>query len=130
MIVVDTDVLIDALQGRPSASAFVKDLLRSRRIATTAISRVELGAAASGSSERKQVEDLLAAIPVLPLDGEAASLAAEQGASLRRAGTSIPMADLAIGGICLSLDVPLLTRNRRHFERIEGLRLADLPVEE
>jgi predicted nucleic acid-binding protein len=36
---------------------------------------------------------------------------------------------LAIAGICLSLDLPLLTRNRRHFERIERLRLEPLGKE-
>lgn len=65
----------------------------------------------------------------LPLDAEAATLAVRAGASLRVSGATIPMADLAIGGICLSLGVPLLTRNRRHFDRIEGLRLVELPNE-
>ncbi|MEX2529018.1 MAG: type II toxin-antitoxin system VapC family toxin [Gemmatimonadota bacterium] len=38
-------------------------------------------------------------------------------------GSPLPMADLAIAGICLELGASLLTRNRRHFERIEALRL-------
>ena len=44
---------------------------------------------------------------------------------LRRQRDPIPMADLAIAGICLELGASLLTRNRRHFERIEGLRLEE-----
>lgn len=124
MIVADTDVLIDALQGLPGLTDLVEDLLRGRRLATTAITRIELGVGAGSPSERDGVEALLASVPVLPLDAEAAAVASRVGASLRSAGSGIPMADLAIGGICLALDVPLLTRNRRHFERIEGLRLA------
>jgi predicted nucleic acid-binding protein len=33
------------------------------------------------------------------------------------------MADSLIAGIALVNDLSLLTRNRKHFERIEGLRL-------
>jgi tRNA(fMet)-specific endonuclease VapC len=127
LIVADTDVLIDALQGVTGIADLVEDLLRGRRLATTAITRVELGVGAANPGERRQVAALLASVPVLPLDAQAAERAAEVGAILRSSGRGIPMADLSIGGICLSLDVPLLTRNRTHFERIDGLRLAELP---
>lgn len=128
MIVADTDVLIDALEGRPAAVAVVEDLLRSRRLATTAITRLELGVGTRTDRERARVGTLLAAVPVLALDSEAAGLAAEVGSTLRSGGGLIPTADLAIAGICLSLDVPLLTRNLGHFQRIEGLRLMDPPA--
>jgi tRNA(fMet)-specific endonuclease VapC len=36
------------------------------------------------------------------------------------------MADCLIAGIALAEDEALLTRNRRHFERVPGLRLVDL----
>jgi tRNA(fMet)-specific endonuclease VapC len=127
LIVADTDVLIDALEGVTGITDLVEDLLRGRRLATTAITRVELGVGAATPGERRRVADLLASVPVLPLDAQAAERAGEVGACLRASGRGIPMADLSIAGICLSLDVPLLTRNWTHFERIDGLRLADLP---
>lgn len=130
MIVADTDILIDALQGIPVVTDRVEDLVRERRLATTSITRIELGVGATSKREEDRVTALLASLPVLPLDAEAAGLSAKVGASLRASGFGIPMADLAIGGICLALDVPLLTRNHRHFERIQGLRLADLPPRE
>ncbi|TVP58580.1 MAG: type II toxin-antitoxin system VapC family toxin [Gemmatimonadales bacterium] len=125
LIVADTDVLIDALRGRAPAARAIEDLLRSRRLATTAITRLELGVGAQLATQRSAVTALLATMPVLPLDAEAAAVAARVGASLRTAGKAIPMADLAIAGICLTLDLSLFTRNRRHFERIDGLRLVE-----
>jgi tRNA(fMet)-specific endonuclease VapC len=125
LIVADTDVLIDALRGRSPAAQVIEDLLRSRRLATTAISRLELGVGAQNASQRTAVQALLAAVPILPLDADAAGIASEVGATLRSSGQTIPLADLAIAGICLALDVALLTRNRRHFERIDGLRLVE-----
>jgi tRNA(fMet)-specific endonuclease VapC len=42
---------------------------------------------------------------------------------LRRAGQLIPDLDLLIGATALHHDLILLTRNRRHFTHIPGLRL-------
>lgn len=123
MIVADTDVLIDALQGRDPSVRAVEELLRDRRLATTAITLLELGVGASTGPERDRIDRLLEALPVLAFDSEAAQLAAGIGAALRTEGRPIPTADLAVAGICLHLDVPLFTRNTRHFERVEGLRL-------
>ena len=128
MIVADTDVLIDALRGEAAVAGLIAKLLRERRLATTAITRLELGVGASTAQEKASVDQLLAAIPVLALDAESAGLAAEVGASLRTAGQSVPFADLAIAGICLRLGAELLTRNRRHFERVEGLALTAPPA--
>jgi predicted nucleic acid-binding protein len=41
-----------------------------------------------------------------------------------RSGNPIGMADSLIAGIVMSTGGRLLTRNRHHFERIPGLKLA------
>jgi hypothetical protein len=46
---------------------------------------------------------------------------------LERSGAAIGMADSLIAGIVLSAGGDLLTRNRRHFERVPGLKLAWAP---
>jgi tRNA(fMet)-specific endonuclease VapC len=66
------------------------------------------------------------AIPVLPLDREAAARAADIRQRLARGGVSIGMADSLIAGIALVNNLPLLTRNRKRFENVEGLRLVPL----
>jgi predicted nucleic acid-binding protein len=50
--------------------------------------------------------------------------AAEIRRSLERSGTAIGMADTLIAGIVLVHSGTLLTRNRRHFEHVAGLRIA------
>lgn len=124
MIVADTGILIDALQGREPSAKAVEELLRDRRLATTAITLLELGVGAGTGPERDRIDRLLEALPVLAFDSDAAQLAGGVGAALRAEGRPIPPADLAVAGICLHLDVPLFTRNHRHFERVEGLRFA------
>ena len=63
--------------------------------------------------------------PTLPLHQEAADRAARVRLELERAGQSIGMADSLIAGIVLAHNGILLTRNRRHFQRVTGLQLAD-----
>jgi hypothetical protein len=43
---------------------------------------------------------------------------------LARKGVSIGMVDSLIAGIALVNNLPVLTRNRKHFENVEGLRLV------
>jgi len=127
MIVADTDVLIDFLAGAAPAAARVAAELERGSLCTTAISRFELLSGVRNARQEAAVKLLLAAVSTLPLDEEAADRAAEVRRSLERSGEAIGMADSLIAGIALARGGALFTRNRRHFDRVAGLRLADLP---
>ncbi len=123
MTVADTDVLIDYLAGKGEADT-VERLLRRGGLRTTVISRFELLAGGTSAKQLASLLQLLAAVPSLELDAIAADAASEIHRSLERSGNAIAMADCLIAGIVISKSAKLLTRNRRHFERIPGLRLA------
>jgi tRNA(fMet)-specific endonuclease VapC len=124
MTVVDTDVLIDALQGREPALVTVSHGLRTGGLATTTITQFELLSGAPTQKSRQAVETLLAALPVFDFDETAASAAAVVRLELEASGQPIGMADYLIAGICLARSASLLTRNRAHFRRVPGLRLV------
>ncbi len=123
MIVIDTDVLVDILAGREPWAGWFRRELPSRRLATTAINRFELLAGARNEEEASRFHSFLQPLAVLSFDREAADRAGKEGLKLREQAQPLPMADLAIAGICLDFEASLLTRNPRHFARIEGLRL-------
>lgn len=123
MIIADSDVLIDALRGRAEMVLRIDAALASGSLATTSIRVFELRSGARSRRSAEKIETLLAALPVLPLDAAAADRAAETRRALEARGDPMGMADYLIAGICLSRAVPLLTRNRAHFERVEGLEL-------
>jgi tRNA(fMet)-specific endonuclease VapC len=125
VIVLDTDVLIDALGGEEPWAGFIAARLPTRRLATTSVTRCELLAGARSEDEAMRIRTLLGPMAILPFDREAADRAAGEAARLQAEGRPLPMADLAIAGICLELGASLLTRNRRHFERIDGLKLEE-----
>jgi tRNA(fMet)-specific endonuclease VapC len=126
VIVADTDVLIDFLAGRDPAAARVEIELGSRSLATTAVTRFELLAGARDETARGIVRRLLDSLATLPLERESADRAAAVRRALELRGSGIGMADSLIAGIALTHESILLTRNRRHFERVEGLKLATL----
>ena len=43
---------------------------------------------------------------------------------MEASGEGIGMADYLIEGICLARDAVLLTRSRKHFEKVPGLALG------
>jgi len=124
MIVADTDVLIDFLAGAEPQASRVGDEIEVG-LATTAVTRFELRAGVRSPRQERAVAGLLEALMVLPLDALSADRAAAVRLKLEEAGVGIGMADSLIAGIALAHGATLLTRNRRHFERVDGLKLVD-----
>jgi tRNA(fMet)-specific endonuclease VapC len=81
-------------------------------------------AGAKTTRQQATVQQLLDAVPALPLDADAADRAAAVRRALERDGVPIGMGDSLIAGIALAAGGVLLTRNIRHFDRVEGLRLS------
>ncbi len=123
MMVVDTDVLIDGLNGKNPSSARISREIESGTLATTTVTLFELLSGAKTRRARDAIKMLLSAITILPLDEESGATAAAIRRDLEARGTTIGMADYLIAGICRARSLPLLTRNRSHFERVPGLRV-------
>jgi tRNA(fMet)-specific endonuclease VapC len=125
LIVADTDVLIDFLSGHePVASVVASAIAAEEEMATTVVSRFELLSGVRTAKQGRAVGRLLEALSTLALDSPAADRAARVRRDLEKAGSSIGMADSLIAGIVLEHGGRLLTRNQRHFERVEGLPLV------
>jgi len=123
LILADTDVLIDYLAGVQPVADQVLAYAQADSLQTSAITCFELLAGAREGKRGDRVRRLVAAVPVLPLDRRSATRAAAVRQRLARSGFSLGMADSLIAGIALVNNLPLLTRNRKHFEHIEELRL-------
>ena len=124
MIVADTDVLIDFLASVQPATDQIAEYIAADQLQTTAVSCFELLSGAGENKRGHAVRQLLELLGVLPLDRAAAEHAADVRRKLEHTGRKIGMGDSLIAGIALAHDVPLLTRNRSHFERVENLKLV------
>lgn len=124
MMIADTDVLIDYLRGHGDWARRIAIELGTGSFATTAITAFELRSGARTPRQAKAVETLLDAMTLLPFGPEEAAAAAEVRRKVEAKGQPIGMADYLIAGACIAAGGTLLTRNRRHFERVPGLRLS------
>lgn len=124
MILADTDVLIDYLKDVQPIAGRVLEYRESDSLQTTVITCFELLSGLRQGSHGDRVRHLVATMPIISLDQEAATRAALIRQDLVQKGRAIGMADSLIAGIALANNLPLLTRNRKHFESIEGLSLV------
>lgn len=75
-----------------------------------------------GNRARAAMEELVRAVPVLPLTQAVAEAYGELRASLAARGSIIGNNDLWIAAHALAEDLTLVTNNMREFQRVHGLR--------
>jgi tRNA(fMet)-specific endonuclease VapC len=120
--VVDTDILIDYLRGQGPGADLLARLGRGG-YRVTAVSAFELALGSAHHADPRPVLALLDA-PTLPLTPRGGLRGGEALAVLRREGRTIDVRDSLQAGVCLDTDLPLVTRNARHFERVPGLKVV------
>ncbi len=125
LLVADTDLLVDFLRRKDPGRSRVREWLTSDRLRVGAVTAFELRLGADFLSRRTGIEAMLRR-RTLPLDLEAALIAGQVFVDLEQQGRGVGLRDSLLAGICLRFGLPLATRNTRHFERVEGLRLAGL----
>ena len=126
-MIADTDVLIDYVNDAEPAASAVAAALRRDDLVTTVITRFELLRGAARARRPGPLRTLVERLDALPLKTAAADRAAALSRELEERGEPLDRADCLVAGIALVAGEILLTRNRRHFARVPGLRLAPLP---
>lgn len=120
-LLVDTDILIDYIKRvKPARALFNSDRFD---IYCSVLSKKELlSKAGLRESERKVIVDLMSIIKVLKIDDD---INKKYSLLINKYGerqASLP--DYVIAATAWAKKLPLLTRNRKHFNRIEEIELA------
>ena len=105
----DSDVVIDHIRGAQPLPDFP--------LAFSVITRCELFA---GRDDPQYLRILLAPMHEIPLD----TSIAERGGVLKRT-VQLQTPDALIAATALEHELALMTRNRRHFDRVPGLTLCN-----
>ena len=124
----DTNILSDLIRNPFGPVAQRIEAVGAKAVCTSIIVAAELryGCAKKGSPRlQARVEDILATIPVLPLDVPADADYGRQRAQLDASGQPIGGNDLLIAAHALALGLTLVTHNTREFSRIVGLQVED-----
>ena len=124
----DTNVVSELVRRPDGEAARRAASIEPRTIAVSIIVAAELryGAARRRSARlTRQLEAVLAALVTLPLAQPADAHYAAIRSELERVGRTIGHNDLLIAAHARALDLPLVTRNVREFERVPGLVVED-----
>ena len=125
-LLVDTDWIIDHLNGVEAVTRRLQTF-RAQGLALSIISVAELWEGVHFSKDPARSEAMLnqflSGVVILGIDEEICRRFGHLRGSLRSAGKLVGDFDLLIAASALCHDLTLLTNNRRHFERIEGLRI-------
>jgi tRNA(fMet)-specific endonuclease VapC len=131
-VILDTSVLIEAERQESEIQQFA-DSREEEVFGLSVISVAELLHGVHRAESRKRrlkrtayVEKVIDLFPIFNFDVSIARIYAELWSDLSKRGIQIGAHDLIIGSTALSLGFSVATYNKRHYERLEGLRIEIL----
>lgn len=129
MVCLETDFMVELLRNGPKALTKLEALKKlEEELTITPITLTELF---KGAYKAKtdiailQVEEMTAGLVVLNYDLLSAKKSGELLNSLEREGSVIGDFDTITGAICHRYGESLITKNKKHFSRIKGLKIED-----
>ena len=126
---VDTDWAIDYVNGiRRTVLALGGFLSEGLGISIVSVAELYDGVFGATNLEdaERELNTFFGYVEIVPLDDAICRIFARERRRLRAAGNIIGDLDLMIGATALHHGLTLLTNNRRHFQRIEGLDIISL----
>lgn len=124
----DTNIVSDLVRNPQGRAAARIAEVGEDAVATSIIVAAELryGAAKKGSQRlADQLEAILAALDVLPLEPPADAAYGSARVALEVAGTPIGGNDLLIAAQALAWDMVVVTANENEFSRVDGLTIEN-----
>ena len=127
-MIADTSFLIDIMKSDKEAIKKAEEIeKKGSTIAVTSISIFELFVGVSLSikqdRERNKINTILKGLPIISFNEDSAIEAGKIFAQRKKDGSTIEPEDSMIAGICSRRNEILITRNIKHFNDIEGLRI-------
>jgi len=125
----DTDILIDYMRKPSDAVKRIMKGVIERKISicTTSVNTFEIWLGAHLAPKQTQLieetEDFIEQLEIVNFDYEASLEAGRAMADLRKRGQIVEIRDLFVGCICKISELTLITRNIKHYKRIQGLKV-------
>ncbi|MDL5362261.1 type II toxin-antitoxin system VapC family toxin [Halalkalicoccus sp. NIPERK01] len=125
-MIVDTDVLIDVMQGDSRAKRRIEDIESQRiplRISSVSLFELyhSVERVKESADRRRRIEAVLDSKPTYSADDAVMKKAGRIDGRLATDGQAVGMGDTIIAATALVHEEPVLTRNVDHFERIDGV---------
>ena len=126
MVIVDTDILIDAGRNIDDALKCLNQLEEKDSIAISNITQMELVVGCGNKNELTSLDLFIENFQIIHINGEISEKATELLKSYRLShGLLIP--DALIAATSIITDIPFISKNQRDYKFIEGLNLLPYP---
>lgn len=120
---IDTSIIIDHLRKKNKSKSQLYKIIDNPNLFVSTITIYELFAGAIDEQKRKDINDFIPIVKILPFTRETAECAGTIYLSLRKKNKIIDISDILISATALIHNLPLMTLNVGHFERIEDLKV-------
>lgn len=125
IILVDTSILIDFFRKTDKSNSVLINLVKKGySFKISAITEFEIY---SGTNKNQLSfwNQLLEKIEILAFDKEVVKVAVELNNALKSKRKQIDIADLFIAATAINNKLPIATLNKKHFERIDNLKIIN-----
>lgn len=125
LILVDTSILIDYYRKTDKEKTIWISLVRKGySFAASAVTKFEIYSGAT-NNQLEFWHKIFQIILVLPFDEASATSAVSINNALKKRRSKIDIADLFIAATAVSNSLPIATLNRKHFERVDKLKIIE-----
>lgn len=126
LVVVDTDILIDASRAIGEAIAYLDQVEQRSELAASAVTEMELVVGCRDKTELRALDKFLNRFQVISLNERMSDAAVDLLRRYRLSHGPL-IADAFIAATALVLDIPLVSKNQRDYRFIAGLTLLRYP---
>ena len=123
-MVIDSSIFIEYLRAANKANTTLQKLPDQSLLYVSSVTLYELYMGATTQAKWVDVQTITEDITVLSLDQAVAEKAALIYQQLKKANQLIEFRDIFIGATALVHQLPVLTKNGKHFQRIPGLNVT------
>lgn len=125
-VLIDTSIIIDHLRKRDKQKSMLFNIADRFDLFVSSITVFELFAGATDERKKKDVENIISTTEVISFSTDIAKGAGELYISLRKENRILEIRDIFIAATAVTFNLPIVTLNKDHFERIKKVELLSL----
>jgi tRNA(fMet)-specific endonuclease VapC len=122
-MVIDTGIFIEHLRIKDKTASTLYKLADNSDLFISAVSLYELYMGATTKEKEADVQNITSDLSILAFTDAVAQKAAEIYHQLRRSNQMIEFRDIFIAATALVNELPIVTLNKKHFKRVDGLQI-------
>lgn len=127
MIIVDTDILIDAARGIDDAANCLQQIEDTSSLAISVVTQMEMIIGCRNKKELKSLEHFLQRFEIISLNEQISDTAADL-LKVYRLSHALLIADALIAATTIVTNTKLISKNQKDYRFIEDLVLLNYPT--